>query len=240
MATKKKTAQKTARKSAPRTGATSRKSKFHGVVVHTPPASGAKIASGDHVVVAVRELSFGALPEIGRNSELWFGIQLATTGKKGERVEVNHDTGVFFHVRDGSSLGVVDWVVFDGPVRQHLSLRLEIVEVENAARKRKESTAFARALVDSVGKPSPSIPDPIGAALGIFPRVFGAVVAANADDQVLKHFTSLRTAELAKGTTPPLVAGTHLFEKRRRATGGRKEGPALVTVKLRVQRAGKA
>ena len=59
-------------------------------------------------------------------------------------VVCNHDTGLFFHVRDGASIGVADWVVFDGPVRHHLSLRMEIVEVEHPNKKRKEIADLAR------------------------------------------------------------------------------------------------
>jgi len=231
MATRKKVAKKTAKKAARATG----KNKFHGRVDHMVENPGAKVDSGDHVVASVHELSFGKLPEINNQAELLFDIKLTTTNEDGKSVHASHNSGVFFYVPNNSSLNVNDWVVFDGFVRQHLSMQVEITEVENARKKQKANADLVNVLAESVGKLPVSIPNPVGAVLEIIPAVFGAVLAANADDQVLKYFTSLHTAKLATSGAPGLVEGMHVFEKRKADSPA--NSAAFVTLKLRVQRA---
>jgi hypothetical protein len=240
MATRKKTAKKgkkskKTRKTAKRDAEVAAKNKFHGRVDHTVEEPGSKINSGDHVVASIRELSFGKLPETFRLAELVFDMTLSTTNENGEPVHASHNSGVFFYVPNDASLNVRDWVVFDGIVRQHLSLRVEITEVENARKKQKEKADLAKVLADSVGKLPVSLPDPVGAILEIIPAVYGAVLAANGDDQVLKHFTSLHAGELAGSGAPELVEGTHVFRKRK--ADSPPDGEPFVTLKLRIRSA---
>ena len=204
-----------------------RRSKFHGTVVHTPPKSGAKLADGDHVVVSIQELSFGNLPDTTRRNELLFTINLSTQDDTGKWTTDSRTSGEFLYVSDGSSLNVHDWVVFDGPVQRHLSLEIEITELENPQKKKKELAGLVGVLAESVGNLPISIADPVGAVLEIVPAVYGAALAANGDDQVLKYFTSLYTEGLTSTGAPPLVAGIHLFEKKGAPRGKQKETPSL-------------
>jgi len=242
MATRKKAATKKAakknkknKKKTKKTARATAKNKFHGRVDHRVEDPGAKINSGDHVVASIRELSFGKLPETDRLAELLFDIALSTTNDEGEPVHASHNSGIFFYVPNDSSLNVDDWVVFDGIVQHHLSLRVEITEVENARKKQQEKADLANVVAESVGKLPVSLPNPVSAILEIIPAVYGAVLAANADDQVLKYFTSLHTAKLAESGAPELIEGTHVFEKRKADSPA--NAAAFVTLKLRVQRA---
>jgi hypothetical protein len=130
---------------------------------------------------------------------------------------------------------VDDWVVFDGKVRQHLSLQVEITELENARKKQKENVELVKTIAETFGKLPIPLPDPASAVLEIIPAVYGAVLAANADDQVLKYFTSLHAADQGEGGAPELVEGTHVFEKRK--LGSKPDSPPFVTLKLRIRRA---
>jgi hypothetical protein len=65
--------------------------------------------------------------------------------------------------------------------------------------------------------------------------VYGAVLAANGDDQVLKYFTSLHTTELAESGVPALIEGTHVFEKRK--VDSPPDSDPFVTLRLRIKRA---
>ena len=217
-----------------------RRPKFHGTVVHTPPESGAMIEDGHHVVASILELSFGNLPDTTKRNELLFNIRLSTKDDEGKWTSDSRTSGAFLYVSDGSSLNVHDWVVFDGPVRRHLSLEVEVTELENPQKKKKELTNMVEVLAESVANISLPIPDPVGAALEIVPAVYGAALAANSDDQVLKYLTSLYTEGLTSAGAPPLVEGIHLFEKQGAPRGKRKETPSFVTLKLRIQKVAQA
>jgi hypothetical protein len=224
------------KKQGGKAGQLSRRPKFHGRVVHTPPEAGEKIRDGDHLVISILELSFDNLPDSTRRNELLFTTRLSTKDEKGKWVSDGRTSGEILYVPDGSSLNVHDWVVYDGPVHRHLSLELEIVELENPQKKKKELTEAVSVLTESVGNLSIPIPDPVAAALEIVPAVYGAALAANGDDQVLKYFTSLYTEGLTETGAPPLVGGIHLFEKLGKPRGKKKEAPTYVTLKLRIQK----
>jgi len=213
--------------------------RFHGTVVHTAPQAGAKINDGDSVVVSILELSFGNLPDTTKLNELMFTVKLSTKDKKGKWITDSRTSGAFMYVPDGSSLNVHDWVVFDGPVRRHLSLEIEITELESPRKddkQRKELTETVGLLAESVGSLSNPILDPVGAAVEILGAAYGAARAINGHDQVLKYFTSLYTAELANDNTPALVEGVHVFEKQGRPRG-KKPAAIFATLKLRIRKA---
>ena len=212
--------------------------KFHGTVVHTPPEAGVKIEDGDEIVVSIQELSFGNLPDVGALNELLFTIALSTKDKKGNWATDSRTSGEFLYVPDGSSLNVHDWVVFDGPVRRHLSLEIEITELESPGKddkQRKELTEIAGVLAESLGGLPVPVADPVGAAVKIVGAAYGAARAINGHDQVLKYFTSLYTAGLADDDTPPLVEGVHTFEKKSQKRG-KKKAATLATLKLRIRK----
>jgi hypothetical protein len=213
--------------------------KFHGTVVHMPPQGGAKIDDGDSVVVSILELSFGNLPDVTRLNELLFTIKLSTKDEKGNWFADSRTSGEFMHVPDGASLNVHDWVVFDGPVRRHLSLEIEITELESPRKddkQKKELTETVSMLAESVGNLSIPMLDPVGAAVEILGAAYGAARAINGHDQVLKYFASLYTAGLANDDTPPLVEGVHVFEKQGRRRG-KKPAATFATLKLRIRKA---
>jgi hypothetical protein len=226
---------KTSRKASTGRG----RAKFHGRVEHTPPASGTSIKDGDPIVVSLLELSFGNLPDVTSSNELMFTISLATQDKKGEWAADTRSSGEFLYVPDGSSLNVQDWVVFDGPVRRHLSLEIEITELESLEtnqKKQKELNDLASVLAESLGGLPIPMADPVGAAVRIVGAAYGTARALNGRDQVLKYFTSLYTEELEGDDTPALIEGIHTFEKKAPRKG--KKGEAtFVTLKLRVRRA---
>jgi hypothetical protein len=143
------------------------------------------------------------------------------------------------YVADGTSLNVHDWVVFDGSVRRHLSLEVEITELESPradGKQRKELTEIAGVLAESLGGLPIPMADPVGAAAKIVAAAYGAARAINGHDQVLKYFTSLFTTGLVDGDTPPLVEGVHLFEKIARQPG-KKKATNFATLKLRIRKA---
>jgi hypothetical protein len=243
MATRKKPAKKSkktrttrkTREPAKRDDETKAKSKFHGKIEHSVEEPGDKIKDDDHVVVSIRELSFGRLPESYGRAELMFDITLSTTSADGKPVHATHNSGVFFYVPHHATLNVDDWVVFDGKVRQHLSLQVEITELEDARKKQKENVELVKTIAEMFGKLPIPLPDPASAVLKIIPAVYGAVLAANADDQVLKYFTSLHAGEPGKDGPPELIEGTHVFEKRK--LGSKPGSTPFVTLKLRIRRA---
>jgi hypothetical protein len=213
--------------------------KFHGTVVHTPPEAGTKIENGDHIVVSIQELSFGNLPDTTNLNELLFTITLSTKDEKGNWTADSRTSGEFMYVPDGASLNVHDWVIFDDSVRRHLSLEVEITELESPktdAKQKKELTEIAGVLAESLGGLPIPMADPVGAAVKIVAAAYGAARAINGHDQVLKYFTSLFTAELVDDDTPPLVEGIHVFEKMARRRG-KKKATTFATLKLRIRKA---
>lgn len=213
--------------------------KFHGTVVHTPPDDGAKIEDGDHIVVSIQELSFGALPDTTKLNELLFTITLSTKDAKGNWAADSRTSGEFMYVPDGASLNVHDWVVFDGSVLRHLSLEVEVTELESPkadAKQKKELMEIAGVLAESFGGLPIPMADPVGATVKIVAAAYSAVRAINGHDQVLKYFTSLFTAGLVDDDTPPLVEGVHLFEKIARKQG-KKKARTFATLKLRIRKA---
>jgi hypothetical protein len=218
--------------------------KFHGTVTHTPPGSGATIQDGDHIVVSILELSFGDVPDPTRLNELLFTLKLSTKDPKGKWTADSRTSGEFLYVQDGSSLNVHDWVIFDGPVQRHLSLEVEITELESPKKgekkQTKELTDMVGLFAESVGNLSIPALDPVGAALEIAAAAYGAARVLNGHDQVLKYFTSLYTASLSGGGAPALVEGVHVIEKKGRPRGKKKDPPSFVTMKLCVRKAPKS
>jgi hypothetical protein len=194
------------------------KAKFAGAVVMTPPGGGRTkaVASGTRIVASVAELSVAGLPESGKKSELQLDIQVRTTAGNGKAVSRSWSSGIYYYVPDDSSLGIVDAVIFDGLVHQHLSLDLSLVEREMPQIKLKEAAGLAEAAAEAAAKLTAGS-GALGTALEAFPGVLGGILKLNGDDQVLKHTTSLFTKEVNRAADSPqyLVEGRYRFEKKR-------------------------
>ena len=203
---------------------TDRKAKFHGVVGYSGPQDGVPVKSGEKVAVSIRSLSFGKLPELGKNSELQFDLKLSTTKADGKQESASLNSGVFYYIKDNSTLNIDDWLVFDQQIHQQLTIQFEITEAEFPRKKQDEWAELVKAAVGTAGK-LPVFSDPASAVLETVPSLVGAIIKLNADDQVLKYHTSLYTEEV-KGKKRLLKTGTHVFEKRK------KGDPKTVYVRL--------
>ncbi|MFQ5719851.1 MAG: hypothetical protein ACE5IK_09905, partial [Acidobacteriota bacterium] len=154
---------------------------------------------------------------------------ISTSDERQKLVERRVSSGVYYYVPDNTDLNISNWVIYDGTIRQHLSVDLEITEIENARKNTKEHTELARALVEEVSRlPIPGL-DPVNAVLGAFPVLLGAILRANADDQVLKYLMSLATKEVASGSRRTLRNGVYTLTKHKPAD------PAQEFVKLEME-----
>jgi hypothetical protein len=203
------------------------------------PKDGPAIRSGSRVVVSLKEVSFGKLPELRRNAEIQVDAAVRTTARNGRQSEMRSSSGVIYYVRDGGSLGISDWVIFDREVHRHVSLEVEITEVENARKKATQTKDLVTALAQTAGRLSPDLPDPADAVLEMFPRIFGAVLRANADDQILRYMASFYTAEIAQDLDRKRALREGVYTLRKLRTAGAAPSGALVTIKLDVVRARK-
>jgi hypothetical protein len=209
--------------------------KFAGVVELHPPPGGKPdaLGNGTRVVVSLAEVRVGRLPEDGSRSELQLDATIRTTSENGKAVAAIWSSGVIYYVRNDSRLNVEDVVVFDGPVHQHLSLDLLLIEREMPQSKVEDAVGLAEAAA-TVAAELTGASGSIGTAIGAFPGVLGGILRLDGDDQVLRYSTSLFTREVSR----PPESGRHLVEGVYRLSKRKKAGDETdwVTVLLEVRR----
>lgn len=213
---KKKTAK--SGKSTRKDGGSRGGAKFAGTVRMLPPDGGdaGAVSNGARVVVSIAELSVGRLPEGGAASELQLDALVRTTDEKGKAVAVAWSSGVYYYVRDGSTLNIAETVIFDGRVHQHLSFDFSLVEREMPQIPLKDAAAVAEAAAETavlLAEPTGQL----GHALQSLPDVLGKMLKLSGDDQVLKHTASLFTLEVRglEDGRHRLVEGRYRLEKTR-------------------------
>lgn len=174
--------------------------KYHGKIVVTPPA-GQPIETGTRILVAIRKLEFGNLPDANKENEVSLVATAETAaGADAEtpivtsQFEMNH----FRYVSDGQALNLKDLVIFSGELRDYLTIRCAIDEIEG--------TAFAEALPNLL--PADAFP-PYTLALGFM----SALLLTNSDDQVLRLNHSLYSSEASVDDARTLKGGVYTFEK---------------------------
>ena len=215
----KKSAKKRAKKTVRRTTSASstaraRGGKFHGVIDVETPTEGEEIVDGARVLVAIRRIFFGDIPDPGGNNELSLLVSAETDkSDEGSTEEAKGEFKVelFRYVKDNEPLNITDLVVFSGSVRRHLTLRCSIAELDAASvEKTKQLITQAAGLGQNlVGE---------GLAktiLGGAPALFGAILSFNEDDQVLVLNHSFYTASVSAGGARSLRAGVYTFKKRK-------------------------
>jgi hypothetical protein len=195
MAKKKQTAKRTRPKSR-RT--TQRKNgKFHGVIEVEPPKEGEVLHDEARVLVAIRSIEFGNIPDPGTN-ELSLAVAVETDKKK-----------------TGQTSGIRDLVIFSGQVHRHLTLRCSVDELDEASiEPTKKLITSGLGLAKGVAGEGPG-----QALLGGLPGLFGALLSFNKDDQVLVMNHSFYTASVKGPADDRLLrSGVYTFRKRRDAS----------------------
>jgi hypothetical protein len=164
-----------------------------------PPAGGAAIASGAQVLVSLDRPVLRRVPEGMRSGEILLEIVLRTGTTGGGGRAVQRAFPVFLGVRPGEPLPIRDYVLFAGKVDHHLTLDIEITEVE-AARRRITSledsgATLARAAGAFAGFPGAGLN-----ALRLIPQTYAALLRANADDPILGMHLSLFASDVGNPT----------------------------------------
>jgi hypothetical protein len=212
MAKKKQTAKRTRPKSR-RT--TQRKNgKFHGVIEVEPPKEGEVLHDEARVLVAIRSIEFGNIPDPGTN-ELSLAVAVETDKKKTGQTSGSLKIELLKYVRDHQALNIRDLVIFSGQVHRHLTLRCSVDELDEASiEPTKKLITSGLGLAKGVAGEGPG-----QALLGGLPGLFGALLSFNKDDQVLVMNHSFYTASVKGPADDRLLrSGVYTFRKRRDAS----------------------
>ncbi|MFQ5720286.1 MAG: hypothetical protein ACE5IK_12125, partial [Acidobacteriota bacterium] len=67
--------------------------RFHGTITLQPPAGGEEVGNGEHVVVSIRKLWFGKLPELRNRSEIQLDLMISTSDERQKLVERRVSSG---------------------------------------------------------------------------------------------------------------------------------------------------
>ncbi len=216
------------RKAAPKKGWTG-KGKFHGVIHVVPPAGGQSIGNGTQILVALRKLFFGNVPDPGKN-QLSVAMVVETDKESGGVASGDLKFDLIKYAKDHQALNFTDLVLFSGKVHRYLTIRCNIDELDEDSVEATQiliSEGFGVAQDLMVGG------GPGAASLGGVPGFFGALMAFNRDDQVLMMNRSFYTDEVnAPGKDRTLREGVYLFRKL--PIGAPVSGPAQVELELEV------
>ena len=103
--------------------------KFHGYIQIVPP-DGPFIAEGSWILVTIRSLKLGNLPDVGIN-EICLVVS-AETDKGAEPGQVSGSLKVEMlkYLQDGATLNIEDLVVLSAKVNRQLTLRCSIDELD--------------------------------------------------------------------------------------------------------------
>jgi len=205
--------------------------KCAGVIEIVAP-SGSPLASGEHVVLTLTRLAFTELPDPGNRSEIKLEISVRTGSDTGDGAEsvVSQESSIYYYVENHSALNVLGSVLYDGPVRRHLSIDVEVTEVETSRMSAGDVKDLLTASLTAVGQAA-GISGGAKAVADAIPSVVSSLMKLNGDDQVLKFAASLLTSDVSPAPTPTsgLRLGRYLFCKVREPGG-----EPLVTLELHV------
>lgn len=203
--------------------------KFHGAIEVDPPDGGAAIPDGTRVLIALREVRFGDLPD-GRKNEVALVASVETDKEDTGTASGTLRVDLFRYVPDDAALNISDLVLYSGAAHRHLTFRCAITELDQSAIDPMRSVissglGLARDLAG---------PGAAAVALGGLPHLVSGLLAFNTDDQilVLNHSFYLARVPPAGRTARSLKEGIYTFRKV--PAGGRARRAPQVTLRLEV------
>ena len=116
------------RKATPKKG-WSGKGKFHGIIHVVPPAGGQSIGNGTQILVALRKLFFGNVPDPGKN-QLSVAMVVETDKESGGVASGDLKFDLIKYAKDHQALNFTDLVLFSGKVHRYLTIRCNIDELD--------------------------------------------------------------------------------------------------------------
>jgi hypothetical protein len=184
--------------------------KFHGEIKITTPTGGRAVNPNECVVLALRSIEFGNIPDPGNRNELSLSMTVVTDPKNEDPAKPSFRLELLKYVGDNDTLNVKDLVLFSGPVRTHVTLRCSIDELDE-----KEMQHAKELVTQLLGLAKEFVGEgPKKTLLGGLPLVIGALLSFNQDDQLLVLNHSLYTADVkVDDKTRTLREGRYTFEK---------------------------
>jgi hypothetical protein len=184
--------------------------KFHGIIeVETP--EGSPVADNNRVLIALRSIEFGDIPDFTRENEVSLSTIVETDKKEDGQATGSFKVELLKYVKDDHKLNIRDLVIFSGPVHGYVTLRCAIDELDRSTvEKQKELITQTLGLAKDLAPEGPA-----KTLLGGLPGVLGALLSFNDDDQVLVLNHTLYTGDvLLADESRRLRTGLYTFTKK--------------------------
>ena len=203
--------------------------KFHGAIGVESPREGDVIGDEDRVLVAIREVRFGDLPDPGK-SEVLFVAAVETDKEGKDAASSTLKIDLIRYVRDQSALNIRDLVIYSGPVHRHLTIRCAITELDE------KSIGAAKSVVTSGLQLAKDLAGPgsTGAFLGGLAPLVGSIFAFNKDDQIFLLNHSFYSAKVPASTQAGRGLRQGLYTFRKIGADGEQSGTPQGTLRLEV------